>query len=257
MAMAATKQLILATYLRENEITLQTTAVYTPAQDPAKRAGAVISATARTMRVASGLPQELWPEVVKAAMYLLNRAPVKEKGWKTPFELATGRKLRIGHLRVFGCCFKDFCLQNYILTLCMPAHTSHILQPLDVSCFGPLKKAYGSQIERKMRLGINHITKEEFLPAFFAAHQQAMTTETITSGFKATGLVPFNPERVLAELGPTIEATPSPRGSQLSWDPKTPKTLPEVKKQARLVFRPARVKGTLPQSQIKVRHLEV
>ena len=132
--------------------------------------------------------------------------------------------------------FRDFCLQNCILTLCMPAHTSHILQPLDVSCFGPLKKAYSSQIENKMRLGVNHITKEEFLPAFFIAHQQTMTVETIISGFKATGLVPFDPERVLTDLGPIIEATPSPRGSQSSWDPKTPKTLPEVKKQAKLVL---------------------
>jgi hypothetical protein len=33
-----------------------------------------------------------------------------------------------------------------------------------------LKKAYGYQIENKMRLGIIHITKEEFLPAFFTAH---------------------------------------------------------------------------------------
>ncbi len=66
--------------------------------------------------------------------------------------------------------FRDFCLQNHILTLCMPAHIPHILQPLDVSCFGPLKKAYGSQIENKLRLGIKHINKEEFLPAFFAAH---------------------------------------------------------------------------------------
>jgi hypothetical protein len=115
--------------------------------------------------------------------------------------------------------FRDFCLQNCILTLCMPAHTSHILQPLDVSCFGPLKKAYGSQIENKMRLGINHITKEEFLPAFFTAHQQTMTTGNITSGFRATGLVPFNPERVLENLGPVIEATPSPRSSQTSWNP--------------------------------------
>jgi hypothetical protein len=41
---------------------------------------------------------------------------------------------------------------------------------------------------------------------------------------------------VLTSLGPVIEATPSPRGSQSSWDPKTPKTLPEVKKQARLVL---------------------
>lgn len=101
----------------------------------------------------------------------------------------------------------------------MPAHTSHILQPLDVSCFGPLKKAYGSQIEMKMRLGVNHITKEEFLPAFLTAHRQVMIVETITSGFRVTGLVPFNPQRVLEKLGPIIEATPSPRSSQTSWNP--------------------------------------
>jgi hypothetical protein len=132
--------------------------------------------------------------------------------------------------------FRDFCLQNCILTLCMPAHTSHILQPLDISCFGPLKKASGSQIENKMRLGINHITKEEFLPAFFAAHQQTMTTGNITSGFRATGLAPFDPERVLGNLGPIIEATPSPRSSQTSWNPQTPKTLREIKKQSQLVL---------------------
>jgi hypothetical protein len=132
--------------------------------------------------------------------------------------------------------FREFCLQNCILTLCMPAHTSHILQPLDVSCFGPLKKAYGSQIENKMRLGINHITKEEFLPAFFTAHRQTMTTETISSGFRATGLAPFDPKRVLENLGPVIEATPSPRSSQTSWNPQTPKTLPQIKRQGQLVL---------------------
>ena len=118
----------------------------------------------------------------------------------------------------------------------MPAHTSHILQPLDVSCFGPLKKAYGSQIENKMRLGINHITKEEFLPTFFIAHQQTMTVKNITSGFRATSLAPFNPERVLEKLSPVIEATPSPQSSQTSWNPQTPKTLPEIKRQSQLVL---------------------
>ena len=118
----------------------------------------------------------------------------------------------------------------------MPAHTSHILQPLDVSCFGPLKKVYGSQIKMKMRLGVNHITKEEFLPAFLIAHRQVMITETITSGFKATGLVPFNPQRVLEKLVPIIIATPSPRSSQTSWNPQTPKTLPQIKRQGQLVL---------------------
>jgi hypothetical protein len=98
----------------------------------------------------------------------------------------------------------------------MPIHISHILQPLDMSCFGPLKKAYGSQIKNKIRLSINHIIKEEFLPIFFIAYQQTMTVQTISSGFRATGLVPFNLERVLENLGPIIKATPSLRSSQTS-----------------------------------------
>lgn len=82
----------------------------------------------------------------------------------------------------------------------------------------------------KMRLGINYITKEEFLPAFLIAHRQVMITKTITSGFKATSLVPFNPQRVLKKLGPIITATPLPRSSQISWNPQTPKTLPQIKR---------------------------
>ena len=118
----------------------------------------------------------------------------------------------------------------------MPTHSSHILQPLDVSCFAPLKKAYSRQIESKMRLGNNHITKVEFLPAFHTAYQQAITAETILAGFAATGLVPFNPERVLQNLDAMIQSTPSPlKGSQSSWESKTPKTFPEIKKQAALI----------------------
>ncbi|XP_044714673.1 DDE superfamily endonuclease domain-containing protein [Hirsutella rhossiliensis] len=49
--------------------------------------------------------------------------------------------------------FELYCKGNNIVTLCMPPHSSHILQPLDVGCFGPLKQAYGRQIEKKMRAG--------------------------------------------------------------------------------------------------------
>src|SRR5258708_32250175 len=43
--------------------------------------------------------------------------------------------------------FQDFCKEKNIITLCMPAHASHLLQPLDVGWFGPVKSAYGKQIE--------------------------------------------------------------------------------------------------------------
>ena len=39
--------------------------------------------------------------------------------------------------------FDLFCTEHKIITLCMPAHSSHLLQPLDVSCFATLKRAYG------------------------------------------------------------------------------------------------------------------
>ena len=59
--------------------------------------------------------------------------------------------------------FDKHCKDYNIITLCMPPHSSHILQPLDVGCFAPLKKAYGNQVANLMRLGINHIDKPEFL----------------------------------------------------------------------------------------------
>jgi len=39
--------------------------------------------------------------------------------------------------------FDEICSQNDIIPICMPAHSSHLLQPLDVGCFSPLKQTYG------------------------------------------------------------------------------------------------------------------
>jgi hypothetical protein len=41
--------------------------------------------------------------------------------------------------------FERYCKDNKIIPLYMPPHSSHLLQPLDVGCFGPLKKAYGRE----------------------------------------------------------------------------------------------------------------
>ena len=41
--------------------------------------------------------------------------------------------------------FRAFCEDKDIIPLWMPPHSSHLLQPLDVGCFGPLKQAYSKQ----------------------------------------------------------------------------------------------------------------
>jgi hypothetical protein len=46
----------------------------------------------------------------------------------------------------------------------------HLLQPLDISCFLLLKRAYSREVKALIRYYINYITKLEFLPAFKAAY---------------------------------------------------------------------------------------
>jgi len=44
--------------------------------------------------------------------------------------------------------FNQFCTQNIIILLYMLFHSSHLLQPLDVGCFAPLKKAYRQKVKK-------------------------------------------------------------------------------------------------------------
>lgn len=57
--------------------------------------------------------------------------------------------------------FQEICQKNSIFTLCIPAHSSHLLQPLDISCFPLLKRVYSREVEGLIRNHINHITKLE------------------------------------------------------------------------------------------------
>jgi hypothetical protein len=131
--------------------------------------------------------------------------------------------------------FHEFCREHGIITLCMPAHSSHLLQPLDVGCFAPLKKAYGKQVEELMRNHINHITKLEFLPAFRAAFDAAITTSNIMGGFRGSGLVPFHPETVLSNLDVRLR-TPTPLlDYEGPWSAKTPANQAEKTSQTELI----------------------
>ena len=107
----------------------------------------------------------------------------------------------------------------------MPAHFSHLLQPLDVSCFAFLKQLYGYQIEQYMQNGVNHIDKADFLTSYYQACMKTFKSETICNGFKITELVLYNPIQVLSQLHVEMR-TPIPPGSSHSsqsshWVPET------------------------------------
>lgn len=49
-----------------------------------------------------GLSNCFWAEAINIAVYLKNRSPTKSLNFKTPFEVFSGYKPRVNHLRVFG-----------------------------------------------------------------------------------------------------------------------------------------------------------
>jgi hypothetical protein len=132
--------------------------------------------------------------------------------------------------------FHQYCKDNKIIPVCMPPHSSHLLQPLDVGCFAPLKQAYGDQVNKLVRTRITHITKLEFLPCFIHAYNKAITPSNIQGGFRGAGLVPFDPQRVISTLDVKLR-TPSPPlpTNEEPWQSQTPKNLIEFGSQSTLI----------------------
>jgi hypothetical protein len=122
--------------------------------------------------------------------------------------------------------FEAFCKEEGIVTLCMPPHSSHLLQPLDVGCFGPLKRAYSKRITRLGSVGYHYLIKEDFLPELSLAYKAAFTPTTIRSSFRGSGLLPLDPEAVLSKLTlrqktPTLP--PPPSSQELYQTPQNPR----------------------------------
>lgn len=92
----------------------------------------------------------------------------------------------------------------------MPPHSSHLLQPLDVGCYGPLKRAYGTEIATTGRKSAAHITKNDFLAAFQKAFSKTLTRDNVLGGFRGAGVVPLNPEAVISRLEVRLRAPTPP-----------------------------------------------
>ncbi|KAJ0125886.1 Cytochrome P450 monooxygenase yanC [Fusarium oxysporum f. sp. albedinis] len=151
--------------------------------------------------------------------------------------------------------FQIYCEENNIITLCMPPHSSHLLQPLDIGCFGPLKRAYGREIERLIRRSVTHVEKTDFFLAFYVAFQATITEKNIKGGFRGAGLAPFNPEYVISKLDVQIR-TPTPPQEVIEpstpWTSRTPKTILETQSHSKyLQGRIRNHKSSSPESIIE------
>ncbi|KAF1931470.1 uncharacterized protein M421DRAFT_418112, partial [Didymella exigua CBS 183.55] len=91
----------------------------------------------------------------------------------------------------------------------MPPHLSHLLQPLDVACFSPLKRLYINKVLALARSYIYYINTETFLLAFKLVFSKAFIRENVHAGFRGARLVLHNLEVVLLKLDMRLR-TPTP-----------------------------------------------
>ena len=88
--------------LQRHGITHQLTDPYTPQQNGvAERYNRILLERVRAMISSHGLPKSLWAEAVVTAAYLLNVSPSSGRA-STPYELMTGKRPNLAHLRCFG-----------------------------------------------------------------------------------------------------------------------------------------------------------
>jgi hypothetical protein len=91
----------------------------------------------------------------------------------------------------------------------MPSYSSYLLQPLNVGCFSPLKRAYSDEISSLAQYSTKKIKKEAFLLAFKAAFKKVIIKENICAGFRGARLVLHNLEAVILKLN-VVLCTPTP-----------------------------------------------
>ena len=98
--------------------------------------------------------------------------------------------------------FIECCHQNKILLAFFPTHATHTLQSLDVCLFRPLSQTYSDELAKFAYAcqGFSALSKREFFCLFWVAWKASFTTENRFAGLEATGLNPFNTDRVIIKF---------------------------------------------------------
>jgi len=86
-------------------------------------------------------------------------------------------------------------MEENIVLLKLPPHTTDLLQPLDRNCFGPLKLKWNEALIDWQRTYKRKLTKAEFCNLLCSIWEKGLTKNNVVSGFISTGIFPCNREK--------------------------------------------------------------
>lgn len=105
-------------------------------------------------------------------------------------------------------------IEEQIYILALPPHTTHHLQPLDKSVFGPLSRAYNHACSEFLQENPLHLVNKWTFPALInQAWTASFTPSNIASGFSACGIFPYNPSVILDKAYAPSDSTDRPLAS--------------------------------------------
>ena len=83
---------------------------------------------------------------------------------------------------------------NSVILLKLPAHVTDVLQPLDVTCFGPIKRRWQAVLNQigSLHGTRNALNKATFVDELCSVWMEYLNTRNVSSGFHATGIFPPN-----------------------------------------------------------------
>ena len=83
-------------------------------------------------------------------------------------------------------------IDENIILLCLPPHSSHALQPLDVGVFRSLKAHWTTVLQDHARISRHENVDKSVFPKLLAKLWPKLDPEPVINGFRACGLVPIN-----------------------------------------------------------------
>ena len=88
----------------------------------------------------------------------------------------------------------EWAKSEHIILFVLPPYCSHLLQPLDVSCFWPLEVAWNSACHRYLRdSGGCIVTRHEVCRIACQMYAATISAQNITSSFRKCGIYPYDP----------------------------------------------------------------
>jgi hypothetical protein len=155
-----------------------------------------------------------------------------------------------GHGSHVNRAFIDLALASGILVVVLPPHSTHRLQPLNVSVFRALAQAYSKALDDFIQnsYGFSSVTKRVFWQIFWLAWDEAVCDRNIISGFKKSGIWPLDPTEILSKMAIQPQNEPQSSESESDDDSAPPTDVRDVRHLTKLIQNEPECKGWCEES---------